>query len=323
MSQPEKINLKELIDRERRDQMSQKNLPPVPKPAEAGGGIIDPDPTNIIPLFEEYDRISVPRESQSRTELLAAVTVDEKGVAHCKNRGTQTLLAAVLVVDQNASIVPFVVDDESKELQLRLPADRPSKIGFFIGSQGGEMSAVLRQGDYPGIPFITQAYSVNSKKVTEIRLGMIGIKERELDEKKWAEQVGLFTELGFAPERSRGIFAKSHQKNSVSPWEDQPLVVLPDELRELVGHYDAYEVTKDLMQVLTYGLREQQSLQQPKPWGNSPYMMGGDIMKSAVRGGVGIGYGYSYQTDAQTTNDGKVPGQLAGAFAVRIVAAAA
>ncbi len=155
-------------------------------------------------------------------------------------------LAVARVADgDDAEHVPF--QQHGKTLQVALPGDRPSQIGFFIGQAGKKnLAATARIGTYPGEPLLT-TQKIGSMR--EVLLNLQGIKNTELDEARWADQIGLFDELGFDPARSRGLFSKAHNRLGDNTWTEQRIVVLPktmDDLLETVGpnvRGDTYQIT--------------------------------------------------------------------------------
>lgn len=242
-----------------------------------------------IPLVD-YRLISVPAEAERRANLLSRVTVDANGVAHgTDDRSvTETLLVAVRINDNRvASLAPFVADQE--QLRLVLPSDRLSRIGFFVGySSSQEVSAVLRMGLYPGAPLTTQ--TVADDRTVEVMYGLGGIKSSEADEQRWAIQVGLFSTLGFDPTHARGMFNKNHRPNPKSDiWKESPLIIMPDEILDMVGHYDPKDVKKDEFQVHFYGIKPAPFLPE-FPSAHYADTLGGDY-PSTTRGGGRFYYG--------------------------------
>ncbi len=197
----------------------------------------------IIPTRElgpipkgDYRRLLVPGEpgeKEVRRTLLEAVIVDDKGVAHGLNpNGTETMLAAVRINDAGqASVAPFELArglDAEPLVQFALPTDTPSRVGFFLGwgNSENELYATIRAGLYPGTPLLTLGGT--HWPPLEDTLGLKGINpvgERGI----WAKQVGLFTDLGFDPKRSGGIFDRGHRVNpyTSSLDEQQPLSMAP------------------------------------------------------------------------------------------------
>jgi len=273
---------------------------------EATGVKVEINPS-ILPLVD-YRLISIPAEAERRAALLSRVTVNDKGVARCADdrSTTETLLAAVRVGDnKNATIVPLVVGKD--QLRLVLPTDRSSRIGFFVGySSLQEVSAVLRMGLYPGVPLTTQ--TVSDEKTAEVMYGLGGIKPNEADELKWAEQIGLYSSLGFDPRQSRGMFNRSHRPNPGSDiWQESPLIILPDKLLDMVRHYDPNDVKKDEFQVQFYGIKPAS----PLNFGLAGPPRGGGGMGTK---GLGIGFGDGVSRNAQTR--GTNIDSLRGAFQI-------
>jgi len=248
---------------------------------------------SILPLVD-YRLMSIPAEAERRAALLSRVTVNDKGVARCADdrSTTETLLAAVRIDDnKDATMVPVLKDKD--QLRLYLPSDLPSRIGFFVGySSLQEVSAVLRMGLYPGVPLTTQ--TVSDEKTAEVMYDIGGIKPNEADELKWAEQIGLYSSLGFDPIKSRGMFNRSHRPNPESDiWKESPLIILPDELLDMVRHYDPNDVKKDEFQVQFYGIKPAS----PVNFGLAGPPRGGGGMGTR---GLGIGFGDPVSRTAQT-----------------------
>ena len=278
-----------------------------------------PDVTPVTLPLVDYRLVSIPAETERRARLLSVVSVDSMGVAHCLDdrSATETSLVAVRVDDsKNAALVPFEVDQD--QLRLHLPSDRPSRIGFFVGyASSQDVTAVLRMGLYPGVPLTTQA--VSDERVAEVMYGLEGIKANETEELRWADQVGLYSNLGFDRSRSRGMFNKNHRPNPASDiWQESPLIILPDELFDMVRHFDPNDVKKDEFQVQLYGIKSIPAL--PKfpnaldyPFGTSgggkTLSYGGELI-----GGLGIGFGEAVNRTAQTK--GTDIDSLRGAFKI-------
>lgn len=267
-----------------------------------------PDTRPAIPTtlpLVDYKLISVPAEAERRAHLLSRVTVDAHGIAHTTDdrSPTETLLAAVRIDDsKNATLIQFLADQE--QLRLVLPSDRPSRIGFFVGYfSSQEVSAVLRMGLYPGVPLTTQA--VADDRTAEVMYGLGGIKSSEIDEQQWAEQVGLYSSLGFDPTRVRGLFNKNHRPNPASDiWQESPLLILPDELLAMVRHYDPNTVKKDEFQVQFYGVSPVPKLPQ---FPNALHYQGDPLQRGylgTTRGGGGT---FSYRGEPRLQELGIEP----------------
>ncbi len=231
-----------------------------------------PDHDPRIPHASRYDLKQTSDEEARRPTLLEAVTIDEHGVAKCSNAKTlvTTSLVAVLIQDHDAKVVPFEMDEQG--LMLPLPAGTGSQIGFYIGHHSGAgMAAVVREGDYPGIPFFTQGKDVQK----EMLLNMGGMKEDEQDAITWAEQIGLYDILGFVPSKTRSTFAKSNREIEYN------------------------DVTKNRLQIMTYGT---QPLRQNVPF-NNQYGYGGvgEASKTGGTRGLGVGFGNEYLQRASTS----------------------
>lgn len=273
-------------------------------------------PPTVLPLVD-YDLIKVPAEAERRASLLSRVIVDTNGVAHCGDdrSDTETLLAAVRVNDdQVAILVPLVVGKD--QLLFPLPPDKPSRIGFFIGYASTQtVAAVLRMGLYPSVPLATQA--ISDAKNEEIMRSITGIVGNDADVPKWAEQVELYSTLGFNRFYSRGIFSKSHRPNTKSDtWQDSPLVILPDELLDMVKHYDPMDVKKDEFQVLFYGIKNVPNFPQfPNALyhPSTPSVFGSPLRTK----GLGIGFGEAVSRRA-TTSSVDI-GALRGAFKIIVI----
>jgi hypothetical protein len=257
---------------------------------------------------------SVDSEDGKRLELLGAVTVTEKGIAVCENRisGAVMQLAAVRVADGSvAEHVPFQSGEDGK-LNMPLPKDRPSKVGFFMGYAGPQIvSSAVRLGEYPGDPLITTSSRYSFDPAQEIMLSLGGVKPHELDEQQWAEQVKLYGELGFNPSQSRGLFSKFHRDTYDSDeWNGQRLVVVPKDMQDLV-ETPGSDVRSDVFQVLGYETEVWSTITPPAY--NSEPAVKMDISD------LGVGFGRKYQTQASLGGISVV--SLQTAFEVNIVAA--
>jgi hypothetical protein len=200
--------------------------------------------------------ISARNEREDRPALLRAVSVTEKGVAVCEHGIADTVmrLAAVRVGDGNyAEHVPFEIRDD--ELYFPLPADRSSKIGFFVGYAGSRsVASVVRIGDYPGRPLVTLNGRNIHEAPGEAMVSLAGIKPQETDEQLWAGQVGLYDsgKLDFDPARSRGVFGMAHQvRRDSERWERRRFVVAPGGMHDQAAS-TAADIRSDVLQVLGY-----------------------------------------------------------------------
>lgn len=291
-----------------------------------------PEPSNTRPDVEQRLKI-VPDEEAKRLQLLASVSINKQGIASCVNPSTnvETIIAAVRIDKvgdtYQAALLPFSqAEDESHTLQLPVSADKPTRVGFFIGHKSPDgMSVAFRNGEYPGKALNTQNES--DELEVEIPFNVGGIRENEMLERQVAEQIGLFTSLGFEPTQTRGVLVMGHKSNPLSDtWDDSPLVFLPTEKLDLLRHYDPNAVKVDELQVLAYGTREPM----PTSWSDAlggfddefdfpGTLRGGfddEFDFSSVRRGVGLGFGNAEQRFNPTTQAQTV--DLEGAF--RIVA---
>jgi len=264
----------------------------------------DTDP-KALPLVD-YDLIKVAAESEKRERLLAAVAVDEHGIARCVNpvSGSETILVAVRVDDARAARKVPLKMAEGGALAFELPDDRPSRIGFFVGYRANQsVTGVLRMGLYPGVPLTTQ--SVSDGRMNEVMYGIKGVKTEEVDEHRWAQEVGLFTDLGFDPKYTRGMFNRNHKPNASSDtWQESPLVVVPDDMRDMVRHYAEGDVKKDEFQILFYGEKPRLDLssllERSAGWDDRPQTYEMRSFGGTTRG-LGIGFGDAVSRQARTT----------------------
>lgn len=267
-------------------------------------------------------------EAERRAGLLLAVSVDQNGVAHCidSTSGAEAILASVAIDSKKtASLVPFELG-ENQALKFPVSAETPTRFGFFVGHTGEQaVSMAFRMGLYPGLPLVTE--TVTDKRNREVYVGVRGIKPDEKDEHVWAEQVGLFTKLGFKPERSRGVFNRFHRPNSYTDnWKNYPLVALPDQMLDLLNHYDPTQLKIDTFQLLYYATRDVTRVPDYFPGAESSDYLSFGGFRGATRGGgqpqlyslgvkgVGVGFGEAVSTQAQVT--GMRIESLAGAFEV-------
>ncbi len=266
--------------------------------------------------------ISYIDQAEHRLPLLEKVIVDHNGVALCNGDEEVMRLAAVRVADGGDAVhIPFV--QQGSELQLPLPADRPSKIGFFIGHSGVRiMSATVRLGNYPGEPLTTTTSSTGVHN-EEVAVSLAGIKDQELDEENWAAQINLFDQdgLGFQPKSTRGIFSRAHQEYRGSrAWKTQRLVVVPPSMEDLVEMPDATTYST-VVQIL--GQEVLAPRRRPYPRQASPYDYGNFGMMSVAlpsrRDSLSLGFGRPYSTDVHL--EAIRYGDLFGAFEVAITAA--
>lgn len=306
-----------------------KGLIPLSTPAVDASAAIRP---NVLPLVD-YELIHVPAEAEAREALLETVSVDENGVAHCigEKEGVETMVVAVRIGDeQNASVVPLV-QAEDGVLQLQLPSDKPSRIGFFVGySADSTLSGVLRNGLYPGIPLTIQ--SRDDSKTGEVMYGLGGMKPDEVDQRKWAEQIDLH-KLGFDPDTCGGMFNKNHRPNPTSDtWHESPLVILPDDQAEMLPGFDRARVRTNEFQILFYKTHEVEPLPafNLHDLGNrgghrqDTLSYEGRLSTLGLGGktkGLGLGFGNAVNREAQTR--GIKVESLQGAFRIRAVPAVA
>ncbi len=136
---------------------------------------------------------------------------------------------------------------------FNVPGDRVSRIGFFMGYAGPlSINGLVRIGDWPGNALVTLS-DPSEEKPHEIKTGMLGIKEGEPRERVWAEQVRLYHHLGFAPDRSRGVFFRAHVLLEKELVRRRPLVAVPQGVKTngLVRASDG-DNPADLIQFLGY-----------------------------------------------------------------------
>lgn len=282
----------------------------------AGGGRLDTDFERIVPLASQYDLIAARDEEAQREYLLGRVTVDEHGIARSNNPTSKvtTSLVAVRIQGNDATIIPLELD--GNDLVMYLPENTGSQIGFFVGHDGvTDMAAVLRQGEYPGIPLTTETRDADRQK--EVMIGMGGIKVDEPDEARWAEQIALY-DLGFNRYKTRGVFSKSHRPDRyTSTWANQRLLVLPENMRDLADHFDSFEVKENALQIMTYStqpVREMPIFNPPDTYGRGYESLGGT--RSPATKGLGVGFGNKYTQQASTTGI-ELKG-LASAFQIKV-----
>lgn len=253
--------------------------------------------------------IQVDGELEERRRLFEHVEVDEHGVAVCTHPDTGNVLrvAAVSVDDESDAVLVPIAQGEDGKLSIALPVDKLPKVGFFITydhpPEGSEVSAALRLGDYPGWPTTFEDHGASRK---EVLLGLGGIKPDELDETRWAEQVGLFTELGFAPERTRGQFS-TYRRVQGDQWEARRILYRPEDASD-IG--DSLETS--LFQVSAYETRAD-----VPAWPEASHPpVTFDFGRTATRGVLAVGNGYGVQ--------GSVSGirtlSLQGAMEIAVVA---
>ncbi len=268
--------------------------------------------------------VRLPREESTRDRLVHEVVVSDKGIAICRNplTGMELLTAAVRIDDSSeATLIPLKPAELGQSVVFELPADKPSRIGFFIGYNaavdGAEASAVVRVGDYPGRPTAYQEYSVLPAQ--EVLLSLRGIKPTYLDENEWARQIDLFGELGFSPDRTRGHFAEFvRPPEGGDQWKTRSFVVTPDGVHDIVIDLEASR-----FQILSYevGHPIKPLIRSYRDEGYSDLMFGatrGGLLKGydvAVRG-LSIGLGRETSTTVETGTTSIL--SLAGAIEVDI-----
>lgn len=278
----------------------------------AGGGTRESAPDTVIPLAPRYKltntELDLVRETARRHELLTSVTVDENGIAHVAG----VRLAAVRITNHDARQVPFTIGEGA--IELPLPADEGSQIGFFIGhtdtTDDGRigLSAVLRQGAYPGIPLLTAEEEDGKGSFQgEAILGLNGIKPKEIDEQKWAEQIDL-VQYGFVPEQTRGMFSSKSKALAENFVRNRRLVVTPERLRDVVQHHDSFIVTEDLIQIGVYPAY--------RPTHSPNFSR--HMYPTTAAYGLGLGFGNEYRQDTSNMQKNKT-GELHSAFQIRIV----
>lgn len=327
MAQPDRLDIKSGAQKDIQAPQTEETTQPPLKPALSG------DSPSVLPRVD-HRLFSVMGEAEQRLALLKAVTIEKNGIARTVNAdsGVETMLAAVTVDSQKtATLVTFTRGEDG---ELLLPVKPYDRFGFFVGHKAtGDVSGALRIGLYPGTPLVTQA--VSDIENQEIFTGLRGIKEAEADERKWAEEVGLFSDLGFDPTKSRGVFNKFHRPNRTSEtWQASPLVALPDGQLDLLAHFDPTKVRINEFQTLLYGTQD--VVADPYaglfPGLGDGYLglrgsfRGGDTLgglnsfEGGMRG-VGVGFGKAESVTARTTSI-KV-NSLEGAFQVVVVSAQA
>jgi hypothetical protein len=273
-------------------------------PFELGAGA---QPDNAA-LIEGYDASlhGIDTELAERATLLEAVTVDEHGVAVCErpDSGVVVRLAAVRVAGgDQAQQIPLRQEDDGK-LVFALPGDTGSQIGLFMGHEGlVPLAGVARLGEYPGEALVTRPVSEALDQWSEVLINLGGMRDTELDERAWAQQIRLFEELGFDPEHSRGIFSRAQLKSPDSDqWRTQRLMVVPPDLSDLV-EMPHPAIQSDILQILGYQTREYTPALEINPY----------IFTSPLR----TGFGPEFDTTAPTS-----PIRLVGlraAFEIQLV----
>jgi hypothetical protein len=238
--------------------------------------------------------------------LLEAVVVDDSGVASIDypEAKSSVKLAAVRVADGNrATQIPFM-QPEAGTLRLGLPAERPSKLGFFVGYAGPLATrAVVRLGYYPGIPLLTNNDNGETK---EMWAEVAGLRDYELDERNWADQVELWDSLGFNPDSTRGLFSRAHYNGANSGrLQQERIVVVPDEMSDLVQGPDV-GASGSLLQVLAYT---------PD---NLPSAAPQEISSTLQYGDLKFRFGPSIEVEAPVVFDDN-PQHLLAAFEVTVV----
>ncbi len=110
------------------------------------------------------------------------------------------------------------IDPQYRTKPLARQDDPTGDLASFKPTQPTDLSrpylgAVLRQGDYPAVPLVTAEIDGTYK---ELLSRLDGIRPGN----RWhyAQDVGLFQELGFDPNNTEGLFDKSH-KDSLSAQE--------------------------------------------------------------------------------------------------------
>lgn len=282
-------------------------------PKDPGVNPLEASPNPNIPAKIDVRLVVAPNEVAAREKLLQGVRVDKDGWAHCVNPLTQrdSFVVAVRVDDdRNATLVPLILSEEG-ELQLPLPADKPSRIGFFIGSTVRGASTVLRNGEYPGEALTTEV--ITDTRSREVPYNLSGIRVGiEQNEMKWGEQVGIEADLqtqgqALTTYPIRGVFNRSTKQLGSDNWQDSPLLVVPTTLEDMIIHHDPNQVETDKYQVLVYGAA-------PMPDDFPLNYRGG-----ATRGGM-IG-GYSPQSEIRNSPlQAGSRGSLEGAFKIKVTA---
>lgn len=196
-------------------------------------------------------------------------------------------------------------------MQFPVSAEAPTRFGFFVGHIGEQaVSMAFRMGLYPGLPLVTETRTDAQNR--EVYIGVRGIKPDEKDEQLWAEQIKAFTKLGFNPVRSRGVFNRFHRPNPyTNDWKNYPLVALPDQMLDLLNHYDPTQVKINTFQMLYYATRDVVSRPISPQAGLDDYLSlgafrgatrgGGGQMYSLGMKGIGVGFGEAVTAKAQVT----------------------
>ena len=191
-------------------------------------------------LSPEFITFSVDGQDTKREFLLGFVTVNDEGVLECANPFSGSVVSVLGVrIDDNLGAEALRFEAADSGLVLPMPADRPSKFGFFIGYEHGAfselvMGAALRTGEYPGDPTIYQDINSSGRVRHEIMLSLNGVKASD-DPKKlmgldWARQLGLYEDFGFIPGQVRGHFERYHRIGSSEDWDTQPFIYEPDSI---------------------------------------------------------------------------------------------
>lgn len=189
-------------------------------------------------------------DEKKRGELIQATKVRSDGVAECTNISGETTQMAVVQIGPggNATLLAFKLAGD--DIAIMLPPKARTQIGFFIASSMTGRDLILRNGKFPGLPL--QAHEVGKDTVIEVGYGLGGIRPNEVDESKWADQIGLMN-LGFDPTKSRGIFKKCFRgPYRSSAWEESPLFVASD------------DPTINTFQAMVYDTKQSKDAQQPE-----------------------------------------------------------
>ena len=262
---------------------------------------ISPD----VPLILQGNNV---RDPADRLRLLGRVSVDEHGVAVCDNEeaGVSMRMAVARIVDDTAEQVGFTMDDD--KLQLALPSDQPSQLGFFVGTNPRhDLGIALRVGEYPGTPLLTKK-PAHYNATEEVLSGTLGTPYGGYEE-IWAKQIDVYDELGIAWGGASNTSAQVHIKRSTynaslrskEEARSRPLVVSPS---------DTPAANPLTFQVLGYELGKAVN-----PWPTGRAMP--DFVQTGIYTTTQGAYG---ETERQLTGHllPAAVGKLAGAFEIEV-----
>lgn len=230
-------------------------------------------PEELYATEEHYSNLrTVARyEASDRNRILRTTRVDKQGVIHTEDKksgiNTKVVVVGMRGNERDGYTYHVIPSKRVKgEVMIEASDENFTRFGVFVEyetgknplEEGQEISATLRDGDYPGEAVTNREvpYGPNN----EIRYHIEGVLDTDDRNEQLAQQatnaIDLYQTLGFNPETTRGIFYSEQQEVESDDWQKKALFLFPSSHE--IEPDEPSLVVNDAMQVLlyqgTYGL---------------------------------------------------------------------